>query len=125
MFPPSAPGGVKEPGEFTRMLESPFAAQGLAAQPAAAPPPREPTGDATRAFQLPQAQPSGPVQGGSEFTKMFQAPAPEAPPPAPKVVKKAAFRPPIPKKKTNHLLWILIGLAVVLLIALILYIIFR
>jgi hypothetical protein len=131
MFPPSAPGGVKEAGEFTRMLEAPFAPQGLAAQPLAAPPPRaQPTGDATRAFQAQQAQQAQPgaaaQQGPSEFTRMFQAPA--APPPqpaAPKAVKKPGGRLPIPKKKTNHLLWILIGIAVVLALALIVYLLVK
>lgn len=123
LFPPSTPGGVKEPGEFTRLLESPYQAQGLAAQPAAAPPPRAPSGDATRAFQAQQAQAPAPEpQGPSEFTKMFKAPAPAPPePPAPKAVKKPAGRPPIPKKKTNYLLWILIGIAVLLALALVIY----
>jgi hypothetical protein len=132
MYPPSAPGGVKEAGEFTRMLESPFAAaQGLAGQPLAAPPPRQQaTGDATRAFQAQQAQqtpPAAPVQQGpSEFTKMFKAPTPTAPePPAPKAVKKLGGRLPIPKKKTNSLLWILIAIAVLLLLALIIYLIMK
>jgi hypothetical protein len=127
IFPPSSPGGIKEPGEFTRMLESPFAPQGLAGQPLAAPPPRpQATGDATRAFQLQQAQAGAPApQGPSEFTRMFQAPAPAPPAPAPKVVKKPAGRPPIPKKKTNYVLWILIGLAVVLALALVLYLVFK
>jgi hypothetical protein len=131
MFPPSVQGGVNEPGEFTRMLEAPFAAQGLAAQPLAAPPPRpQATGEATRAFQVqqPQAQGGAPAeQGGqSEFTKMFKAPAPAPPaPPEPKVVKKPG-RPPIPKKKGgNKLLWILIAIAVVLALALIIYLIAR
>jgi hypothetical protein len=56
---------------------------------------------------------------------MFQAapaPAPEA---APKPVKRAAGRPPIPKKKTNYVLWVLVGLAAVLAIALVLYLILR
>jgi hypothetical protein len=127
MFPSSA-GGVKEAGEFTRMLNSPFAAEGLAAQPIAAPPPRpQATGDATRAFQAPQAQAGTPAQQGpSEFTKMFKAPPP-APlaPPEPKVVRKLAGRPPIPKKKTNYLLWILIGIAALLAIALVVYIIVK
>jgi hypothetical protein len=130
MFPPAAPsgGGIKEPGEFTRMLESPFQPQGLVGQPAAAPPPRQPTGDATRAFQVQQAQQGGAApaeQGPSEFTKMFKAPvlAPPAPP-EPKVVKRPT-RPPIPKKKSNSLLWILIVIAVVLALALIVYLIVR
>ena len=133
MFPPSAPGGVKEAGEFTRMLESPYgAAQGLAGQPLAAPPPRQQaTGDAaTRAFQAQQAQQAPPAapaqQGPGEFTKMFKAPTPAAPePPAPKAVKKPGGRLPIPKKKTNSLLWILIAIAVVLLLALIIYLIVK
>jgi hypothetical protein len=111
MFPPTAPGGPKEAGEFTRMLESPFAPQGLAGQPLVSPP-------------RPQAQ--GPAgvpaqQGPSEFTKMFKAPAAAPPEPAPKVAKKPAGRPPIQRKKTNRLLWILIGLAIVLALALLLY----
>jgi hypothetical protein len=128
MFPPSTPGGVKDPGEFTRLLESPFAPQGLAGQPVAAPPPRpKPSGDATRAFQVPQAEGSAPAQQGpSEFTRMFQAPAPAPPAPAPKAaVKKPAVRPPIPKKKTNYLLWILVGLAVALALILILYLVLK
>jgi hypothetical protein len=132
MFPPSSQGGVNEPGEFTRMLEAPFAPQGLAGQPLAAPPPRpQATGEATRAFQAQQAQAQGgaPVeQGGpSEFTKMFKAPAAPPPaPPEPKVVKRPAGRPPIPKKKgANKLLWILIAIAVVLALALIIYLIAR
>ena len=127
MFPPATPGGVKEAGEFTRMLESPFAPQGLAAQPIAAPQPRaQATGDATRAFQAQQAAPGAPAQQGpSEFTKMFKAPAAVPEPPAPKVVKKPAGRLPIPKKKTNYLLWILIGAAVVLALALVIYLIVR
>jgi hypothetical protein len=110
------------------MLEAPFSPQGLADQPLAAPPPRaQATGDATRAFQLQQAQSAAPAQQGpSEFTKMFKAPAPEAPPPPePKAVKKPARRPPIPKKKTNYLLWILIAIAVVLALALIVYLIVK
>jgi len=121
---------MREAGEFTRMLEAPFAAEGLAGQPLAAPPPRPQvaSGDATRAFQAQQQPPSAapPQQGPSEFTKMFKAPPP--PPPAPpevKAVKKPAGRPPIPKKKTNYVLWILIGLAVVLALALIIYLIVR
>jgi len=128
LFPPSTPGGVKEAGEFTRMLEAPFAPQGLAAQPLAAPPPRaQATGDATRAFQAQQAQPGAPAQQGpSEFTRMFQAPAAAPPePPAPKAVKKPGGRLPIPKKKTNHLLWILIGIAVVLALALVVYLLVK
>jgi len=130
MFPPSSPGGLKEPGEFTRMLNSPVAAEGLAAQPLAAPPPRpQPTGEATRAFQAqqPQAPSAAPAQQGpSEFTKMFKAPPPAPPaPPEPKAVKKPAGRPPIPKKKTNYLLWILIAVAVVLVLALVIYLIVR
>jgi hypothetical protein len=130
-FPQSKPGGVNEPGEFTRMLEAPFAPQGLAAQPLAAPPPRpQASGEATRAFQVQQAQAQGGApaeQGPSEFTKMFKAPAPAPPaPPEPKVVKKPAGRPPIPKKKGgNKLLWILIAIAVVLALALIIYLIAR
>jgi len=131
MFPPSTAGSMKEAGEFTRMLESPFAAEGLAGQPLAAPPPRpqqQATGDATRAFQAQQGQAAAPQQqqGPSEFTKMFKAPPP--PPPAPpevKPVKKVAARPPIPKKKTNYLLWILIGVAVLLALALVIYLIVR
>jgi hypothetical protein len=130
MFPSTA-GSMKEAGEFTRMLEAPFAAEGLAGQPLAAPPPRpqqQPTGDATRAFQAQQAQGAAPQQqqGPSEFTKMFKAPPP--PPPAPpevKPVKKVAARLPIPQKKTNHLLWVLIGVAVLLALALIIYLIVR
>jgi hypothetical protein len=132
MFPPSVQGGVNAPGEFTRMLEAPFAAQGLAAQPLAAPPPRpQATGEATRAFQVqqPQAQGGAPAEPGgpSEFTKMFKAPAAPPPaPPEPKVVKRPAGRPPIPKKKGgNKLLWILIAIAVVLALALIIYLIAR
>ena len=129
MFPPSAPGGYKEAGEFTRMLESPFAAEGLAAQPLAAPPPRPQvaSGDATRAFQAQQAQAAPQQQQGpSEFTKMFKAPPPAPPaPPEPKPVKKVAARPPIPKKKTNYVLWVLIGLAVLLALALVIYLIVR
>lgn len=127
MFPPSA-SGVKEAGEFTRLLNSPFAAEGLAAQPAAAPPPRpQATGDATRAFQAQQAQGGAPAQQGpSEFTKMFKAPPPAPPaPPEPKAVKKPAGRPPIPKKQTNYLLWILIAIAVVLALALAIYIVVK
>ena len=128
MFPPSA-GGVKEAGEFTRLLNSPFASEGLAAQPAAAPPPRAQAaaGDATRAFQAQQAQGGAPAQQGpSEFTKMFKAPPAAAPaPPEPKVVKKPAGRPPIPKKQTNYVLWILIVVAVVLALALIIYIVVK
>jgi hypothetical protein len=127
MFPPPSPGGVNEPGEFTRLLESPYQPQGLAAQPAAAPPPRAPAGDATRAFQTPQAQAAAPAQQGpSEFTKMFKAPPPPPPaPPEPKAVKKPGGRPPIPKKKTNYTLWILIGIAVVLALALVIYLIVK
>jgi hypothetical protein len=130
MFPPSSPGGLREPGEFTRMLNSPGAPEGLVAQPLAAPPPRpQPTGEATRAFQAQQgqAQAGAPAQQGpSEFTKMFKAPPP-APPaaPEPKAVKKPAGRPPIPKKKTNYLLYILIAAAVVLALALVIYLIVR
>jgi len=130
MFPPSAKGGVNEPGEFTRMLEAPFAPQGLAGQPLAAPPPRpQATGEATRAFQVQPAQAPGGApaeQGPSEFTKMFKAPAAPPPaPPEPKVVKPAG-RPAIPKKKGgNKLLWILIAIAVVLALALIIYLIAR
>jgi len=132
MFPtPPSSGGVKEPGEFTRMLNSPFESEGLAAQPIAAPPPQRahPSGEATRAFQAQQAQaPAGAPaqQGPSEFTKMFKAPPP-APPAAPeaKAVKKPAGRPPIPKKQTNYLLWILIAIAVVLLLAIVIYVIVR
>ena len=43
---------------------------------------------------------------------MFKAPAPAPPEPAPKAVKKPAGRPPIPRKKTNYLPWILIAGAV-------------
>jgi len=130
MFPPQGSGGVKEAGEFTRMLNSPFEAQGLAAQPIAAPPPQraQPSGEATRAFQVQQAPAQGgaPAQEGpSEFTKMFKAPPPAPPaPPEPKAVKKAA-RPPITKKKTNYLLWILIAVAVVLVLAIVIYLIVR
>jgi hypothetical protein len=115
MFPPAAPsgGGIKEPGEFTRMLESPFQPQGLVGQPATAPPPRQPTGDATRAFQVQQVQQAG----GAPVL------APPAPP-EPKAVKRPT-RPPIPKKKGNNLLWILIVIAVVLALALIVYLIVR
>jgi hypothetical protein len=128
MFPGTGTGS-KEPGEFTRMMESPLAPQGLAGQGAAAPPPRpKATGDATRAFQR-QMQPEAPAapaqQGPSEFTKMFQAapaPTPEA---APKPVKRAAGRPPIPKKQTNWLLIVLVGLAAVLALSLVLYFIFK
>ena len=110
------------------MLNSPFAAEGLAGQPLAAPPPRPaPTGDATRAFQAhlggPAASPE--QQGPSEFTKMFKAPtAPPAEPAAPKPEKKAG-RPPIRKKKKNTVLWVLIGLAVVLVLVLVIYLIVR
>lgn len=57
---------------------------------------------------------------------MFQA-APAAPPEqAPKAaVKKPAGRPPIPKKKTNYLVWILVAIAVVLAIALVLALILK
>lgn len=128
MFPPTTAGGFNEPGEFTRMLESPLAAQGLAGQPLAAPPPRpQATGDATRAFQAQQAQAGAPAQQGpSEFTKMFKAPPPPPPaPPEPKAVKKPGGRPPIPKKQTNYVLWILVGIAVVLALALVIYLIVK
>jgi hypothetical protein len=127
MFSQPAPGGFKEAGEFTRMLESPLPSKGLPSQPLASPPPRaEPSGDATRAFHAQQAQAGAPAQAGpSEFTKMFKPPAAAPPAPAPKAVKKPAGRPPIPRKKTNYLLWILVVLAVVLAIALVLYLVLR
>ena len=112
-------GGVKEPGEFTRMLESPYAGQGMA-QPLAAPPPR-PQPEFQQAPAAPAQQ-----QGPSEFTKMFKAPAPAPPPPAePKAVKKPAGRPPIPKKKTNTLLWVLVGVAVLIALALVVYLVVK
>jgi len=93
------------------MLNSPFAPQGLAGQPLAAPPPRP----------APE-QVSGPAQEGpSEFTKMFKAQAAAPPEAAPKAAKKTPFRPPIQKKKKNLLPWILIGVAVLLLLALLIY----
>ena len=127
MFPASPAGAAKEPGEFTRMLESPLAAQGLAGSPLAAPPPRAPTGDATRAFHAPAgAVPGGPAQEGpSEFTKMFKAPVAPPAPAAPKAVKKPALRPPIPKKKTNYLLYVLIGVGVLIVLGLLLYLAFK
>ena len=122
-----AGGGPKDPGEFTRMLNSPFAAEGLAGQPLAAPAPRQAaTGEATRAFQRQEAPPGAPVQQGpSEFTKMFQAPAPAPAPAAPKPVKKAAMRPPIAKKKTNWVLWVLVGLALVMILVLLFHFVFK
>ena len=130
---PSAPGGgggYKEPGEFTRLMEMQATPQGLAAQPMATPQQRQSGGAATSAFRAPQPEPAAgapPAAGGpSEFTKMFKAapPAPAAPAPAP-AVKKPPMRPPIPKKKTNTLLWVLIGVAVVLLIAFLLVLILK
>ena len=52
---------------------------------------------------------------------MFKAPAAEPPAPAPKPAPKPAGRPPIRAKKKNYLLWILIGLAVLLALALVFY----
>jgi hypothetical protein len=52
---------------------------------------------------------------------MFKAPAPAPPEPAPKAVKKPAGRPPLPRRKTNYLPWILIGAAVLLALALLIY----
>jgi hypothetical protein len=130
-FTPPAQGGYKEAGEFTRMLETQSLDDGFAAPKPAAPQQRaQATGDATRAFMAQQAQAPGapPAQqsGPSEFTKMFKAPPP-APPPPPeaKPVKKVAARPPIPKKKVNYVLWILIGLAVLLALVLIIYLIVK
>ena len=120
--PPSPGGGPKEAGEFTRMLESPFAPQGLAGQPLATPPPRpQASGDATRAFHL-QAEAGAPAQQGpSEFTRMFKASPPPAPEAAPKAVKKPMLRPPLQRKKKNYLVWILIALAILVALALLLY----
>ena len=112
------------------MLESQRVDEGFAGPLAPPPQQRQATGDATRAFQAQQAQAAGGApaaqEGGSEFTKMFKAAPPPPPaPPEPKPVKRVAARPPIPKKKTNYLLWILIGVAVLLALALIVYLIIK
>jgi hypothetical protein len=105
------------------MLESPLASHDLVSGPT----PAQMASRPQAAQPPPMAGGAPEAQGGpSEFTKMFKAP-PAAPAPAPeaKVVKKPAGRLPIPKKKTNYVLWILIGLAVVLLLTLILYLFLR
>jgi hypothetical protein len=52
---------------------------------------------------------------------MFKAPAPAPPALAPKAAPKPAARPPIRARKQNRLLWILVGSAVLLALALLLY----
>ena len=114
MFPKSPGAGPQDPGEFTRMLESPFAAKGLAAQPLASAQPRP-------APVAPPVGEPGSQQGPSEFTKMFKTPAPP-PEPVEKPVKKPAGRVPIARrKKTNSTLWIVIGVVVLVALALVLY----
>jgi hypothetical protein len=52
---------------------------------------------------------------------MFKAPAAAPPAPAPKPAPKPAGRLPIPARKKNYLPWILIGVAVLLALALLIY----
>ena len=83
-----------EPGEFTRMFQSPALATPPASAPAPVPPPQAPAeiGEFTKMFQAPKAPPpapprapaSAPVKEPGEFTRMFQAnPSPAAAPPPP------------------------------------------
>ncbi len=81
-----------EPGEFTRMFQSPA----VAAAPAPTPQAPPEVGEFTKMFQAPKAPPapppapaSTPVKEPGEFTRMFQAsPSPAAaPPPTPAATK--------------------------------------
>jgi hypothetical protein len=115
VFPKSPGAGPQDPGEFTRMLESPFAAKGLAGDPLASAQPRP-----TPVFDPPAGE-AAPPSGPSEFTKMFKTPA-AAPEPVEKPVKKPAGRIAIPrKKKKNTAMWIWIGIAVLIALGLLLY----
>ena len=119
---PQAPArtpGAHEPGEFTRMPNTP--PQGLAGEQAAPPSPQPHSGgNATRAFPALSPAPAE-ASGPSEFTKMFKAPPASA---APEAVKKRA-RPPLPKvKKRNNLPTILMIVAVVLMLV-VLYLAFK
>ncbi len=122
--PPVPVGPAKAldaPGEFTRMFgksDIPTAPPGMSAPlPPPAPPPPPPGGSATQAFAIrsappPPAAPSAEVQQGpSEFTQMFAAPRPAAPPSTP------APTPAPPIQKSSNLPLIL-GLAGIALIAL-------
>jgi len=80
-----------EPGEFTRMFQSPAVAAPAAPAPPAAPTPQAKTeaGEFTKMFQAPKAPPApptpSPAKEPGEFTRMFQAsPTPAAPPAPPK-----------------------------------------
>jgi hypothetical protein len=122
-FPMPPQGNYQEPGEFTRMLESPLAPHGLVSGPT----PGQLASRGPQAGQQPPVAGGAPAEAGgpSEFTKMFKAP-PAAPPPAVEVKpKRPAGRPPIPKKKANYALWILIGIAVLLLLVLIIYLVLK
>ena len=113
--PPEPPRGhSQEPGEFTRMLESPMNPRGLAGQPLATPRP-EP---------IPGAADAPAKEGPSEFTRMFKAPPPAAPEPQPKPVKRAVRRPPVKRKKSNTGLWIAIGAAGLLVLILVVWLLF-
>ena len=78
-----------EPGEFTRMFQSPAVA--APPVPAPAPPAKTEAGEFTKMFQAPKTSPASPpvpaptpVKEPGEFTRMFQAsPSPAAPPPPP------------------------------------------
>jgi hypothetical protein len=112
---PKAAGGAQEPGEFTRMLESPFAPKGLAGDPLASAQPRP-----APVFDPPSGEGATP-QGPSEFTKMFKTPA-AAPEPVAKPAPKPAGRIAIPrKKKKNTTMWIVIGVVVLVALGLLLY----
>jgi len=111
--------GPSGPGEFTRMMESPMSARGLAGQPLAAPPPRQPSGEATRAFQVnvPPAAPQAPPaeEGPSAYTRMFKAPA--APPPEPAPPKpQSRRRPPLRRKEKRIGRWWIIGGVIALIV---------
>lgn len=82
--PPAAPPAAKaEPGEFTRMFQSPVAAVSAPAPPPVAPPAKKEPGEFTRMFQSPAtpASPSAAKSAGGDFTRAFETPSPAGPMP--------------------------------------------
>lgn len=133
--PPPPPYGQEGPGEFTKM----FGRSSLGGSPSEPFHPGTPAAsEATRVFEIPgnaQAPEAAPPaqEGPGEYTRMFGAPvAPSAPPPPPKAATKPAQakgkqKTPDPKKAATSYtaLFIVLGVVVILVIALILFFVFQ
>ncbi len=130
--PPAAPAPPKEAGEFTRMFQAPSGPPAPpAAPPAAAPPPATPPFAAQPVASAPLAKSAGP----GEYTRQFSAPAPmtlgqpvatppATPPPAPASLGTPPMTAPAPPPPQKNNLPLILGIAAIVVVAIIIVVIF-